>query len=70
MKTYVKYAVTVDGVLIVGHSRDEYMIIGTMPEGNTIQWREPCSYEIIGGRVNVYDNNSRRIFSSEIQEAV
>lgn len=70
MKTYVKYAVTVDGVLIVGHSRDEYIILGTLPENNEIQWKEPCSYEIIGGKVNVYDNNRRRVFSSEIQEAV
>lgn len=70
MKTYVKYAVTVDGVLIVGHKHDDYLILGIMPKGNEIQWCEPCSYEIIGGKVNVYDNNSRRVFSSEIQEAV
>ena len=69
MKTYVKYAITVDGILIVGHSRDEYIILGTLPDDNDIQWKEPCSYEIIGGKVNVYDAKNRRVFSSAIQEA-
>lgn len=68
MKKYVKYAVSLKGVLFVGNNKDDYLILGILPDNVYIKWEEPCYYEIKDGFVSIFDKRFRRIFSAELEE--